>query len=169
MVVKTVSVEQIAKDILAALREIEDSGGAVFITEAEEVKGVLLRPEDYQTLVGPSALQAVIERLTALGLTGQENAADALPKLRQVFSWIEIFEEPYQWECITEILSTWRQFQETGDRWPLREAVEAWEATARVEAAPELAAYLTSPREEKEYIPWEKARAHLQGDPDQKV
>ncbi len=167
MATRTLSIQEATKDIATVLKQVEDDDNTiVFIIEGDEIRVVLLSPEGYQALVGPASLQQAIEQLRAMGLTGDENFNDVFPRLRELFPWIEILEKQHRQECVDEILSTWRQFRATGDRWPLREALEGWEATAEVESDPELVDYLTRPRNQKEHIPWEEVRARLYGDTD---
>ncbi len=167
MATLTLSIQEAKKDMATVLKQVKDDDNVVFIIEGDEIRAVLLSPEGYQALVGPASLQQTIERLRALDLTGDENFDDVFPRLRKLFPWIELLEEQYRQECVEEILSAWRQFKDTGDRWPLREALEGWEATAEVESDPELVAYLTTPRNQKEHISWEEVRAQLYGDTDE--
>ena len=112
------------------LEEIYESGKPIFVTKRGKISGVLLNVEVYEALV---------------------NAFD-FPCLFQL-------QPRHRREFLSEFRKSWHAAVEQGEWEQLRQTIEDWQATAEVDAEPEVAYYLKLPREKKEYQAWEEIRA----------
>lgn len=87
-----------------------------------------------------------------------EDIKNLMPKL---FPWSRHLGGTERQGFVEEMIAAWHHYMDTGDRHALQETIEDWQATAETLSHGELADFLTAPREEADYIAWERAFADL--------
>jgi len=130
MSTQTISCSKLCKELGTLLEEVSESGEPIFVTKRGKVSGVLLSAEVYEELA---------------------NAFD--------FPWFFQLQSKHCREFLNEFRESWHAAVEQGEWEQLRQTIEDWQATAEVDAEPEVAYYLKLPREKKEYKAWEEIRA----------
>ena len=75
-------------------------------------------------------------------------------ELPEALAWIHLLTRPNLIIFIVELRAALERYGVTGDESELLELVDAWEATAAIDADEELADHLRLPRGKKEYVDW---------------
>ena len=70
------------------------------------------------------------------------------------FHWVQKLTRPHLIQFVVEIKDAIDRWAVSDDRTELLEIIDAWEATAAVDADPEMSAHLLRPIEETEYVDW---------------
>ena len=84
-----------------------------------------------------------------------EHARDSLRgELPEELAWIACLSRPHLMQFAIELYSALARLNLSGDRTEVLELLDAWEATAELDADPEAAAEILRPREENDYVEW---------------